>query len=69
MRIAQIATAVSVDAGQEVKRTVCVDDNGRAWELRGDKWSPLPALPACLSYEDDGCADLAKCPYHRAVAR
>ncbi len=46
MAIVQIAMAIAYDAsGNEVKRTVCVDEDGNAWELHGGRWVPLPKLP------------------------
>lgn len=42
----QIAVSVSATPdGHAEKRTVCVDERGRAWELAGKKWVRMPDLP------------------------
>ena len=45
MKIVQIAAAIAYGDGVEIKRTVCVDEFGDAWELHGNRWMPLPKLP------------------------
>ena len=44
-KIIQIAVAVAYGEGVEIKRTACVDDRGRAYELHGTRWVRLPDLP------------------------
>ena len=65
MSIIQIATSVGFDMhGTEIKRTVCVDENGNAWELHGSKWAALPGLPFCACVVQK---DTANCAYHKAL--
>lgn len=50
-RIDSVAIAVNISAeGTECKHILCVDSDGRAWELRGassgsPRWVALPELP------------------------
>ena len=53
-KIVQVSTAITLEpqGGNEIVRTVCVDDEGQAWELHGSvrvgnaKWTKLPTLPS-----------------------
>lgn len=67
MKIIQVATATAAgESGTEIKRTVCVDERGQAWELHGAKsWTPLPTLPDCLC--PLGGTINPACDYHRRV--
>lgn len=38
-------TQITVTVNDGVRILVCVDSEGRAWELVANKWRQLPALP------------------------
>ncbi len=44
-RIIQIAVASAPSGEALVATIVAVDSDGRAWQLKHDKWTPLPPLP------------------------
>ena len=64
-KITQIATTVYMSGETEIKRTVCVDELGNAWELHWTRWMPLPRMPECACKAQ---VDIVNCAYHKALA-
>lgn len=64
--ILQVTATTAVVDGVLVKNTLCVDQDGRAWELRRDRWEKLPALPlcSCPDGEPQTAAEINACQYH-----
>lgn len=68
-KITQIATAVAQADGAPMIRTICLDDQGRAHELKGSRWVALPELPQCTCGTNPAATKNPTCPYHVEARR